>query len=274
MNRWRALNRLALSAAPLVVWAGCLAPHGGGPQVNACTPKAPRWYTCVRASGPIMIDGHLDERAWRKAAPFSAFVDIEGPVRSRPLFDTEVRMLWDDAHLYLAARLEEPHVWATFADHDAVVWHENDFEVFIDPDGDGVNYFEIEINALNTVFDLLLEKPYREKGRARHDWTAVGLRSAVHVAGTLNDPRDVDRAWTVEMAVPWAALAQFSTVPVPPRPGDTWRMNFSRVQWDLEVVNGAYRKIDGHREHNWVWSPQGEIDMHIPARWGYVRFAD
>ena len=61
-------------------------------------------------------------------------------------------------------------------------------------------------------------------------------------------------------------------MPCPPRPGDQWRINFSRVQWKTQVIEGAYRKVDGEKEDNWVWSAQGVIDMHRPQRWGFVSF--
>ncbi len=96
----------------------------------------PRGYVCHRASGPITIDGKLDEAAW-DAVPWSEpFVDVEGDVRPAPRFHTRVKMLWDDHCLYIAAELDEPHVWATLKQHDSVIFHDNDFEVFLDPDGD------------------------------------------------------------------------------------------------------------------------------------------
>jgi hypothetical protein len=182
-------------------------------------------------------------------------------------------MVWDDQHLYIAARLDEPHVSATLTQRDAHVLHDNDFEVFIDPDGDALNYYEVEINAHNTVFDLLLVRTYRAGGPPKHDWNLEGLRTAVHVDGTINDPSDVDRGWTVEMALPWSSLAEHATCPTPPRPRDRWRVNFSRVEWKYDVIDGEYRKVPNLREDNWVWSPQHTIDMHIPQRWGYVEFA-
>ena len=119
-------------------------------------------------------------------------------------------MLWDGDHLYIGAWLEDHDVWATLTDRDSIIYHDNDFEVFIDPDGDGRDYFEIEVNALGTVFDLLLERTYRAGGPARHSWNLAGLSLAVVVDGTLNDPNDIDRGWSVEMAIPWGALARGS----------------------------------------------------------------
>jgi hypothetical protein len=181
-------------------------------------------------------------------------------------------MLWDDEYLYVGAELEEPHLWATITEHDAVIFQDNDFEVFIDPDGDNKDYYEIEINALNTTWDLRLPLPYRDGGSAINEWEAVGMKTAVCLRGTLNNPKDVDEGWSVELAIPFKALGEFATCPCPPNTGDVWRINFSRVQWQLEVLDGVYRKVAGTKEDNWVWSPQGVVDMHQPGQWGYVVF--
>jgi hypothetical protein len=232
----------------------------------------PKRYTCRRAPSAIKIDGRLDDAAWERAPWTDAFVDIQGEKQPSPRFRTRAKMLWDDQYLYVAAELEEPHVWATLTEHDSVIFRDNDFEVFLNPSGDGRNYFEFEINALNTGWDLFLSKPYREGGKADNSWEIPGLRTAVAIQGTLNDASDRDRGWTVEIAFPWTAFA--SRAPVSrPRPGDAWRVNFSRVEWQIEEGGKQYRKMPGKPEDNWVWSPQGLINMHVPDRWGYVEFA-
>jgi Carbohydrate family 9 binding domain-like len=244
--------------------------------VTAQPPAAvldPRGYVCVRARQPIKIDGKLDDAAWADAPWSEPFVDIEGDAKPRPRFRTRMKMLWDDECLYIAAELEEPHLWATLTEHDSIIFEDHDFEMFLDPDGDSQNYCELELNAKNTTWDLFLTKPYRAGGKAFHAWEILGLKTAVHLDGTLNDPRDVDRGWTVEIAWPWKGLKEVTKAPVPPADGDQWRVNFSRVEWDMDVVDGQYRKIKDRPEHNWVWSPQGVIDMHRPERWGYVQFS-
>jgi hypothetical protein len=242
-------------------------PDPGPPSV------APKGYVCYRASAPPRIDGRLDDDAWQAAPWTDAFIDIEGDIRQRPRFRTRAKMLWDDTYLYVAALLEEPHVWGTLTKHDSVIFHDNDFEIFIDPDGDNHEYYELEINALNTEWDLFLRRPYRDGGPALNEWEIPGLKTGVHVEGTLNNPGDRDTSWSVEFAIPWKALAEFAHRPAPPRDGDQWRINFSRVEWRHEVVDGRYRKVPQTREDNWVWSPQGAIDMHQPERWGYVQFS-
>ena len=264
------LTALAASGIPAV------APSAG--QERA----APREYDAPPAVSPPAIDGSLDDAVWREAPWTEPFVDIRGPDWPDPYFGTRAKIAWDERFLYVGAELEEPHLWATLADRDAILYREHDFEVFLDPDGDGLSYYELEINALGTEFDLFLDKPYRRKGKADIAWDIEGLRTAVRLEGTLNDPSDEDTGWSVEIAIPWSALrppdVPAEEVAGVPQPGDAWRVNFSRVQWPLIVVEGAYRKArepvdwSDHPEDNWVWSPQGEIDMHIPEMWGVVRF--
>jgi len=231
----------------------------------------PKQYDCHRASSPVKIDGHLDDAAWTKAAWSDAFVDIEGADHPQPRFRTRVKMLWDDDYLYIGAELEEADIWAMLTKHDSVIFHDDDFEVFLNPTGDGLKYFEFEINALNTGWDLFLDKPYNQGGRADNSWEMPGYKSAVSIDGTLNYPGDWDKGWSVALALPWKAFVERSGKGRP-SVGDEWRMNFSRVEWRVRVVDGKYEKVPGLKEDNWVWSPQGVVNMHVPERWGVVRF--
>lgn len=233
----------------------------------------PRGYVCYRAAHPPKIDGRLDDAAWQSVPWTENFVDIEGVRRPKPRLRTRAKMLWDAEYFYIAAELEDPHVWATLTKHDSVIFNDNDFELFIDPDGDNHAYYEFEINALNTSWDLFLPKPYKDEGLADNGWEIPGLKTAVHVTGTRNDPADRDTGWTVEIAVPWAALCEFARRPVPPREGDQWRIDFSRVEWQHRIVAGKYEKVPRTKEDNWVWSPIGIVDMHRPERWGFVQFS-
>lgn len=234
-----------------------------------------RSYLCTKVLSPFPIDGNLDKTPWMNAHWTDDFVDIEGDAKPKPRFRTRAKMLWDDQFLYIGAYLDEPHIWATLTEHDSVIFHDNDFEVFIDPDGDNHLYAELELNALNTTWDLLLAKPYRDGGPAINGWEIHGLKSAVKIDGSLNDPTDTDTGWSVELAIPWKALAEISvSQPCPPNVGDQIRINFSRVEWHTTIEGGKYVKVPNQPEDNWVWSPQGVIDMHRPEHWGVLQFAD
>lgn len=247
----------------------------------------PEGYVCRRTAAAPVMDGRLDDPAWKSAPWTKSFVDIEGARKPLPRFQTRVKMLWDDRFFYFAAEMEEPHVWGTILFHDQVVCVENDFEIFIDPNADSHEYYEIELSPTNVVWDLFLRMPYKDGGgglaSADHTWDVKGLVNAVWVNGTLNDPRDTDHGWSLEVAVPWSELAPFAHKPSPPRVGDRWRVNFSRVEWEHEVVtsdrtdpdirDNAYRVKPNTRCDNWVWSPQGVVNMHCPEMFGYVMFA-
>ena len=233
----------------------------------------PRGYVCYRNTGPITVDGKLDEPSWLNVPWTDDFVDIEGTHKVKPRYRTRAKMLWDDTYFYVGAELEEPHVWGTLTKRDSVIFEDNDFEVFIDPDSDNHEYYEFEMNALNTVWDLFLARPYMDGGEADNSWDIDGLKTGVHVDGTINDSSDTDKGWSVEIAFPWKALAEYAHKPTPPRNGDQWRVDFSRVEWQFELENGKYKKVRGTKEDNWVWSPQGIINMHRPETWGYVQFS-
>jgi Carbohydrate family 9 binding domain-like len=220
----------AVGPSPLDAQRAVVAPEG--------TPFAPRRYVVYRASD-VKVDGKLDDPSWSSAPWTDTFVDIEGALRPAPQFRTRAKMLWDDDYFYVAAEMEDPDVWATLTERDSVIFRDNDFEVFIDPDGDTHAYYELEMNALGTVWDLILIKPYRDGGPAINGWDIAGLQAAVDVRGTLNRPGDKDDGWTVEIAMPWRVLREAAGGRKPPQPGDRWRVNFSRVQWQVDITEGG-----------------------------------
>lgn len=237
----------------------------------------PRHYITSKVEKAPEIDGNIHDAVWQNAQWSEYFVDIEGSLKPSPTYDTRMKMVWDDSCLYIAAELIEPHIWATLKDRDAIIYHDNDFEVFIDTENNVHQYYEIELNAYNTVLDLFMPKPYRNGGKALINWNLHKFRSAVQIKGTNNDPSDIDQGWTVEMAIPFSSVSIGNHTKVPEE-GSLWRINFSRVQWDVEIEKGAYAKKKDKQgrflpEHNWVWSPQGIINMHYPERWGYLQFS-
>ncbi|QJD97677.1 hypothetical protein HH214_18250 [Mucilaginibacter robiniae] len=236
----------------------------------------PKNYVVKHTNAMLTMDGKLQEDAWQNAPWTTDFVDIEGTQKPLPEFKTQVKMLWNDSTLFIAAKLQEPQVWATQTHHDDIIFKDNDFEIFIDPDNTAHQYFEIEINAINKIFDLFLPKPYRNGGDALIGWNVDHLKTGVAIQGTLNNPADKDEGWTVEMAIPLKELRMGFSFNKPAE-GDIWRINFSRVEWHTKVEgtrNVKLKAANGRElpEENWVWSPQGVINMHYPERWGYLQF--
>ena len=141
----------------------------------------PEDYVCYRVDGKIKVDGKLNEADWQKAQSTSSFVDISGEGFAKPCYDTSAKMLWDDNYLYVGAVLQEDDIKAKLSQRDTIIYYDNDFEVFLDPDGDGQNYFEIETNAKGVIFDLMLDKPYRSGGNFMIQWDCPGLQLAIHL---------------------------------------------------------------------------------------------
>jgi len=235
----------------------------------------PKTYVAIKSEEAFVIDGKPNENSWKEAKWSEMFIDIEGV--EKPKYDTRVKMTWDNQNLYFFAELKEPHVWGNLIRRDTIIFYNNDFEIFIDPDGDTHNYYEFEINALNTIWDLFLSKPYRNQGKILGEWDFKGLKSAIHVNGSLNDSSDTDIGWSIEIAVPWSFTAhpgEKTKIPV----NQYWRINFSRVNWDFDLTNGRYSRKKNKNgsfssEYNWVWSQQGVVNMHEPEKWGYVYFS-
>jgi len=76
----------------------------------------------------------------------------------------------------------------------------------------------------------------------------------------------------VELAFPWKVLAEHARHAGPPEEGEQWRIDFSRVEWQITHTNGAYQKVPNTPEDNWIWSPPGVVDMHRPEMWGLLQF--
>ena len=239
--------------------------------------EEPKLYKAHKTNQPPKIDGIIQKKEWNKASWSDLFVDIEGSIKPAPLYATNVKMLWDDSTLYILAKLQEPHIAAKLTDRDAIIFRDNDFEVFVDPDDDTNNYYEIEINAFGTIMDLLMNKPYKKGGTFDMNWNASNMKCAIGKIGTINQPNDIDSAWMVEIAIPINTFNKNMHQHLP-LTQQTWRINFSRVQWEYDIVDGMYKKREENgrpmRENNWVWSAMGIIDMHLPERWGYLVFAE
>lgn len=240
----------------------------------------PPVYVCKRATKPFTLDGNIDKEFWEDAPYTPLFLDIEGDHMPTPRFETKAKMLWDDTNFYFAALLEGDEIWANITERDAVIFYDNDFEIFIDPDSDTQQYYEFEMNALNTVWDLLLTKAYRDLGKPVNGYDMHGLQTAVHINGSLNDPSATNQSWSVEVVIPFSAISECALENRSPKDGEYYRVNFSRVQWLTDVVDQTYKKRLHPTtnlplpEDNWVWAPTGVINIHYPELWSFVFFSD
>ena len=230
-------------------------------------PFAPPVYTCHRAKKEFHLDGNINKPFWEDAPYTDEFLDIQGSHMPLPRFVTRAKMLWDDENLYVAADLAGDEIWGHLTERDSVIYFDNDFEIFVDPDSDTYHYYEFEMNVLNTVWDLFLAEPYRDGGSGLNGYDMHGLRTAVHVDGSINDPSAENKGWSVEVVIPFSALYEYQKERRAPKNGEFYRMNFSRVQWNVDVKDNTYVKRTDENgnvlpEDNWVWAPTGVINIH------------
>lgn len=242
--------------------------------------QVPHQYQVLKTSEVIEIDGKADEKDWSRAPWTEDFTDIESGESVGENNKSRLKMLWDSTFLYLFAEFRDQNLWASISQHDAPVFQDNAFELFVNPDGSTFNYFEFQINALSTVWDLFLPRPYRSGGKGLSSWDIQGLKKAVYLSGTLNNPEDKDFGWSIELAIPFTSLGVWRNSI---KPGTIWRMNFSRVSWDIDSTSSVPSKYVRKKDpktgrllppHYYVWSPQGAIDLHMPERYGFVKFVE
>ena len=160
---------------------------------------------------------------------------------------TRIWTAWDADEVRVLIRAEDTHIAATLTERDAPLYTEEVVEVFLDPVGDGECYFEIEVNPLNAVLDLVLRRN-RSGYKKDFAWRCENLRTCV---------RREAAAWSAELAIPFCSLAAGS-----PQPGDEWRVNFTRIDRPPEVL----RELT-------AWSHTGFANFHVPERFGVIEFA-
>jgi hypothetical protein len=134
------------------------------------------------------------------------------------------------------------------------------------------------MNALNTLWDLYLPRPYRDGGSALNGFDFRGIESAVKIKGRLNDPSADNVSWSAEVRIPWKAMAGHNERTAP-HPGGYFRFNLSRVEWRTHVSGGRYVKTTDpatakpYPEYNWVYAPTGVVNIHYPELWAFLYFA-
>ena len=261
----RTLTKFLIALA--ILTAGC-ADGDKTAASNSSNDPPQATYICRRAPTAINIDGKLDDVAWQSADWTSDFVDVRGKDWPKPRLRTRCKLLYDDQNLYIAADLGDPDVWGTMTGKDQHLYLENNFEVFLDWQNNARDYWEFEMNPLNTVWTLQLDKPLPQGGHPIPGRELIGVKTAVDVQGTLNNTADTDKGWTAEIAIPFATLAKDGHVP---KDGEHWRMLLCRIEWTLFKDTGKYEKVPAGDQY-WSWVPTGEIAYHKPDKYGELRF--
>jgi len=216
-------------------------------------------YVVERTPQPIKVDGVLDEPVWGRLQPVGAFRRHDGS--GAPPFATAAKLCWDDEYLYLAFSCEDRDIWGTYTERDDPIYDQEVVEVFVSPSGNESDYFELEVSPRNVIWDGKIHNPENNPATATYDpsWDCAGLLTGVHVVGNLDDRADADEMWTVEMAIPFSAIA-----PRAPAAGEHWRANLFRID-------------RGENDEYLCWSPPQDRGQspafHLPKRFGRLVFS-
>lgn len=236
----------------------------------------PPIYNAIKTTIAYNKDGNND-KFWEQAEYSDSFGDITtGDIPNNK--KTHFKMLWDKENIYIKAIMHGEYLYATKTKHDDIIYHDNNFEVFFDFLMTTECYYEFEINALNTIWDLILTKPYRDGGRAISSFETKGIFTKTKVNGTLNKLTNNNKSWECELIFPIESLkelAPFNQF----KSGTYIRANFSRTDWELEEVNDTLQKkrnLDGSLlpENNYTWATTGLVNIHYPEMWGFIYLAE
>lgn len=168
-------------------------------------------YHIHRANAPIKIDGIADDAAWQQAEVATDFYMVLPMDTSKAKVRTEVKMLYDDKHIYLVAtnydKLEGEYMVESLR-RDFSFGRNDNFLLFIDPFDDQTNGFTFGANAMGAQWDGQLF----DGGQANLNWDNK-WESVV---------KSEDDKWVFEMSVPFKSIRYKDGI-------KRWGINFSRL---------------------------------------------
>ncbi len=214
----------------------------------------PRPQLCLApCSKPPVIDGKLNDAAWRGASVATNFIRTRGTLRKKIAgldaadAASEIRVTYDATHLYIAARMSEPnmeYLVSTAQNRDDAAWKDDCLEWFFDTNKKGDEIIQIIVNWAGVIWD-----GHDWKRKQDVSWTCEGLRAATGRG---------ENEWYLEIAIPYEGLG----VPTPQH-GEVWRTSFNRQR---------YATPTGKRREVSAWVGQPEYPFKTPSRFGQLRF--
>ncbi|HLN22227.1 MAG TPA: carbohydrate-binding family 9-like protein [Bacteroidales bacterium] len=235
------------------------------PQKKYVTGELPE-YKVAKASAPITIDGKMDEDAWKGAEvqEFNYFYRADKPSENQK---SKFRMLWDDQNIYLFYQCEDTSLTARETNYDGRPYLDDCAEFFCVPIPDTVNcHFGFEINITKARYDyVMLWYYYNNRSVFIRDYNPE-YKLEVTYDGTINNDKDKDKMWQMEIAIPLNAFTNFQMMGRP-KAGVKWA--FQAVRQDRNFVDDRFRSTS-------TLYPIYDIrlDVHQPNRFGILEFVD
>jgi len=214
-----------------------------------------RQAVCRWAAKPPVIDGKLDDLCWKQATVIDRFATFW---TRTPREGTRAYLVWDAEAIYYAGTMTDTEVRAFGTHRNDTLWEGDVFELFLKPSADHPEYFEFQANPRGLVFEMAFAK------RGEHPdpfskGPVLGTRAVAVVDGTLDQPGDKDRSWTVEGRIPWSA---FSLTGAKPMPGDSWLFAICRYDYGPEGTQSVQMSS----------APLTQSSFHRYEDYGTLRF--
>ena len=190
-----------------------------------------------------------DDDIWREADRITW-----GPAAYR----TSFRALWTADGLFLRFDASDREPWHTMDKRDDPIYDEEVVEIFLDLDGSGTHYAEVELSPANVVCDVRMVQGSPDK-KMDLAWDLTGLSTRVLRR---------DDNWSGLLLLPWdgfASLPSARNVSLPPDKSDTWRFNVYRIE------RPGGKNAPNENAVFAAYSPTGSPSFHVPASFqGFV----
>lgn len=177
---------------------------------EAATPAPPKHLAAVRITGGLKLDGVLDEAAWQQAPIATDFIQNRPNPGPPERHKTEVRVLYDDANLYVGAIMHDVSPDSILRELGARDNFGNTdfFGIFLDTYHDKLNGYGFFV----TTGGVQMDARYSPAGGEDFNWNAV-WDSRTAIQGT---------DWVAELRIPYSAI-RFAN-----QPEQQWGLNFMR----------------------------------------------
>ena len=225
--------------------------------LTGCASSKPYHATARWAGQPPVLDGKLDDPAWKRAVVIDHFPSYWA--RTNPGAFTKAWLLWDKDALYFAATMKDKELRSFGEKHNDMIWNGDVFELFFKPSAGSPRYYEFQVNPKGVLLELAIPHPVPFDFAKLAAEPPMGMQAVVSLDGTLNHPGDEDRGWTVEGKIPWTA---FSPTGGRPKPGAVWRFALCRYDYGPEGTKPVLTSS----------APLGQMSFHITSDYGWLIF--
>ena len=199
---------------------------GAAPQQSAAEAAA-KSAVVTAITEEIVIDGLLDEPAWRSAPTIGDLTQRQPQTGEPPTERTDVTLLQDGDYLYIGVMChdsEPQRVIGTQMARDAGLNSDDRIEIVLDTFRDQRSAFYFATNPAGALVDGLVFA----NGQSNNDWDANWIVRT----------RRSDQGWSAEFAIPFKSLSF-------PAGRTVWGFNLARhIQRKLEDVRWAGARLE------------------------------